>query len=436
MRLRTSGAATPATTIPQAVALIALDSRTGGLQYMSARSVAIAARGTTRGRSWLRAGGARPRTSDATTVLAASASGCHCTPSTKLPAGSSIASGSSSSVESPLTRGPPPAGRRPGGGGTWSRARPPPRRARPASPRVSVTSWSAPVEGADARAGARSWPKRSGRCCDERAAAGDVDQLHPPADPQHGHVALDRPAHERDLEGVALGHRVDRLGVRALAVAGGVDVGAAREHSPSSNPRTCSGSSPARSSGAASARGRRRAGPRRRSCSGSSAAGWSHTLQRARSSAAAHTDHRTSHAPHHRINGNRRRPIAAEPLRKRITSAHDPEESHERDRLRARDGQHAPTGVGHDRAQPPEALNAWNRQFGEDLLRRARPRAPRTRRYARCVLTGAGRAFSSGADLKDIAAARRRRTGRPTSTRCSPSATTRSCTRSARCPSR
>lgn len=49
----------------------------------------------------------------------------------------------------------------------------------------------------------------------------------------------------------------------------------------------------------------------------------------------------------------------------------------------------------------PEALNAWNRQFGEDLLAALNEAA--SDNAVRAVrITGAGRAFSSGADLKDI----------------------------------
>jgi 2-(1,2-epoxy-1,2-dihydrophenyl)acetyl-CoA isomerase len=49
----------------------------------------------------------------------------------------------------------------------------------------------------------------------------------------------------------------------------------------------------------------------------------------------------------------------------------------------------------------PEALNAWNKQFGEDLL--AALNAAAQDDAVRAVrVTGAGRAFSSGADLKDI----------------------------------
>jgi 2-(1,2-epoxy-1,2-dihydrophenyl)acetyl-CoA isomerase len=49
----------------------------------------------------------------------------------------------------------------------------------------------------------------------------------------------------------------------------------------------------------------------------------------------------------------------------------------------------------------PHALNAWNRQFGEDLL--SALRAVGDDDGVRAVrITGAGRAFSSGADLKDV----------------------------------
>ena len=63
----------------------------------------------------------------------------------------------------------------------------------------------------------------------ERAAAGDVHDLHPAADAEERQVALHRAAGQRELEGVALGHRPDRLRVRRLAVAGGVHVGPAGE---------------------------------------------------------------------------------------------------------------------------------------------------------------------------------------------------------------
>src|SRR5438034_11762199 len=49
----------------------------------------------------------------------------------------------------------------------------------------------------------------------------------------------------------------------------------------------------------------------------------------------------------------------------------------------------------------PDALNAWNAQLGHDLLAAIRAVADDDDVRA-VVITGAGRAFSSGADLKDI----------------------------------
>lgn len=51
----------------------------------------------------------------------------------------------------------------------------------------------------------------------------------------------------------------------------------------------------------------------------------------------------------------------------------------------------------------PEALNAWNHQLGIDLLHAVRSVAEDDDVRAVCV-TGSGRAFSSGADLRDIGA--------------------------------
>jgi 2-(1,2-epoxy-1,2-dihydrophenyl)acetyl-CoA isomerase len=60
----------------------------------------------------------------------------------------------------------------------------------------------------------------------------------------------------------------------------------------------------------------------------------------------------------------------------------------------------------------PAALNAWNGQFGEDLLAALRQAAgdDSTRSV---VITGAGRAFSSGADLKDVGGGHTTPDGRP-----------------------
>jgi 2-(1,2-epoxy-1,2-dihydrophenyl)acetyl-CoA isomerase len=51
----------------------------------------------------------------------------------------------------------------------------------------------------------------------------------------------------------------------------------------------------------------------------------------------------------------------------------------------------------------PESMNAWNRQFGLDLLTAVQEVAADDDVRAVCI-TGAGRGFSSGADLKDMSA--------------------------------
>jgi 2-(1,2-epoxy-1,2-dihydrophenyl)acetyl-CoA isomerase len=60
----------------------------------------------------------------------------------------------------------------------------------------------------------------------------------------------------------------------------------------------------------------------------------------------------------------------------------------------------------------PKALNAWNTQLGADLLAALRGAAEDDAVRA-VVLTGAGRAFSSGADLKDISGGATTPAGRP-----------------------
>lgn len=62
---------------------------------------------------------------------------------------------------------------------------------------------------------------------------------------------------------------------------------------------------------------------------------------------------------------------------------------------------HRAGGVAKVELNRPESMNAWNRQFGIDLL--AAIEATAADPEVRCVLlTGAGRGFSSGADLKDL----------------------------------
>lgn len=62
---------------------------------------------------------------------------------------------------------------------------------------------------------------------------------------------------------------------------------------------------------------------------------------------------------------------------------------------------HASDGVATVELNRPQALNAWNAQFGADLLQALREVAA-DQAVRAVLLTGAGRAFSSGADLKEI----------------------------------
>jgi 2-(1,2-epoxy-1,2-dihydrophenyl)acetyl-CoA isomerase len=60
----------------------------------------------------------------------------------------------------------------------------------------------------------------------------------------------------------------------------------------------------------------------------------------------------------------------------------------------------------------PEVLNAWNRQLGMDLLSALRT-AAEDESVRVVIVTGAGRAFSSGADLKDVSGGESTSDGRP-----------------------
>jgi 2-(1,2-epoxy-1,2-dihydrophenyl)acetyl-CoA isomerase len=70
------------------------------------------------------------------------------------------------------------------------------------------------------------------------------------------------------------------------------------------------------------------------------------------------------------------------------------------------------SGVATVELNRPEALNAWNQQFGLDLLSALRQVAADAQVRA-VVITGAGRAFSSGADLKDVSGGKLTASGRP-----------------------
>lgn len=69
-------------------------------------------------------------------------------------------------------------------------------------------------------------------------------------------------------------------------------------------------------------------------------------------------------------------------------------------------------GVATVELNRPEALNAWNAQLGTDLLAAMRGVAEDDTVRA-VVITGAGRAFSSGADLKDFSGGETTPDGRP-----------------------
>src|ERR1700742_4137568 len=69
-------------------------------------------------------------------------------------------------------------------------------------------------------------------------------------------------------------------------------------------------------------------------------------------------------------------------------------------------------GVATIELNRPEALNAWNAQLGADLLAALRAAAADADVRA-VVLTGAGRAFSSGADLKDVSGGETTPDGQP-----------------------
>jgi 2-(1,2-epoxy-1,2-dihydrophenyl)acetyl-CoA isomerase len=60
----------------------------------------------------------------------------------------------------------------------------------------------------------------------------------------------------------------------------------------------------------------------------------------------------------------------------------------------------------------PQALNAWNHQFGGELLAALQGLAD-DQAVRAIVITGAGRAFSAGADLKDVSGGELTPSGRP-----------------------
>ena len=84
------------------------------------------------------------------------------------------------------------------------------------------------------------------------------------------------------------------------------------------------------------------------------------------------------------------------------------------------------TGAATIELNRPQVLNAWNAQLGADL-RAAVEQVAADDAVRAVLITGAGRAFSSGADLRDMSGGfDDAPTGAPTCTARSPSATTRS----------
>src|SRR5271155_3067805 len=69
-------------------------------------------------------------------------------------------------------------------------------------------------------------------------------------------------------------------------------------------------------------------------------------------------------------------------------------------------------GVARVELNRPQALNAWNKQFALDLLA-ALDRVAASEAARALVITGAGRAFSSGADLRDVSGGDTTPEGRP-----------------------
>ena len=193
--------------------------------------------------------------------------GCHWTPSTNASPGRSSASGRPSIVAIPVTTRPSPTRSTPWW--WWDFV--------PCSSSPAACAASEPGDEAHVVVGAVERAARLQvvvvaealrQVLVQRAAERDVQQLHAAADPEHRHLPLDGAAHERELERVALGHRVDGRRVELGAVAGRVDVGAADEHQPVDQVERLVGLLDERRVGREQQRhARRRGGPRRGSSS-------------------------------------------------------------------------------------------------------------------------------------------------------------------------
>ena len=163
--------------------------------------------------------------------LVSSASGCHWTPSAKRRSGASKASGSSSMDDQPVTSRPSPM--RSTAWWWWDFVACDDL-ARGAGGQRAVGQAHVVVGAVEA---ARVAPVlvvavALGQVLQQRAARGDVHDLHAAADAQQRHVALEGAAGERDLEVVALGHGAASLGMGLRPVGRRIDVGAAGQDEP------------------------------------------------------------------------------------------------------------------------------------------------------------------------------------------------------------
>jgi len=235
-----------------------------------------------------------------------------------------------------------------------------------------------------------------GQVLQQRAAAGDVEHLHPAADPEERQIPLDRALGQRDLERVALRVDVDGRGVHGLAVGGGVDVRAAGEDQAVEQVEQLVGmlgrarirrQQQRDAAGALDRVGvltrqqmRRRVpdAPPRALQRRAQPDNWSvfgHVLHATAQQGARLRDVQLARQP---------APIRSSPMTELETI-----------------NIHRRGGAATIELARPETMNAWNKQFGLDLL--AAVEEVRDDETVRAIcLTGAGRGFSSGADLRDI----------------------------------
>ena len=218
-----------------------------------------------------------------------------------------------------------------------------------------------------------------GQVLDQRPAERDVDQLHPAADPQHRQVALQRAQRQGDLRVVAVGAGVGGLRVarRRRRRRGRCP---RRRPAPGRRARPArrrGGRPPTRRAGA-SARSRRRPAARRR--------------RRAR--AGTPRDPIPSSAPA-RARCRGRSVVSVNAI---VSWNYPPSRgSHEQPMTVQVQRRGAVATIVLDR---PEAMNAVNPELGDELLRSGHGGGRATTSVRAVVLTGNGRAFCSGADLR------------------------------------